>query len=259
MGSTLMKRILLSLDNGIILLVVILILSESVLGDLGKEVADYLFHFIAWPLLLFRDVFRLSDPLSSPSLVATIVFDILIIASATYAALNKSAAGWIRIGIPSACLILFLVAYSATGANLSVAKREKTFPGDSYSIFNGSQRLTLFSLDPSPVEGEKSKETFHGYKVLGKVLIADPGLQTDVKKSLYRAINYGSMPAACFNPRHGLRAEMNGKSVDLVICFECSCLILYAGKEKGVAVISSIRAEGLYNRIMRDAGVVINE
>src|SRR6266511_2767014 len=205
MGSTLMKRILLSLDNGIILLVVIvviLILSESVLGDLGKEVADYLFHVIAWPLLLFRDVFRLSDPLSSPSLVATIVFDILIIASATYAALNKSAAGWIRIGIPSACLILFLVAYSATGANLSVAKREK---------------------------------------------------------SLYRAINYGSMPAACFNPRHGLRAEMNGKSVDLVICFECSGLIVYAGKEKGVAVLSSIPAQRLYNRIMRAAGVVIHE
>lgn len=257
-----MKRILLSIGNGIILLVVIVsvsFLSENVLGDMGKEFAEYLFHFIAWPLFLFRDVFRLSDLFSLPSLVSTIVFDILIIAIATYAALNKGAAGWIRIGIPAACLILFLVASSVAGANLSVAKREKTFPGDSYSTFNGGQRLTLFSLDPSPVEGEKSKETFRGYTVLGKVLIAGSGLQADVKKSLYRAINVGWVQAACFNPRHGLRAEMNGKSVDLVICFECSSLLVYAGEEEGGAAISSISAERLYNRILRDAGVVISE
>jgi hypothetical protein len=32
--------------------------------------------------------------------------------------------------------------------------------------------------------------------------------------------NFG-IAAGCFNPRHGLRLKGGGKSVDLVICFEC--------------------------------------
>lgn len=36
------------------------------------------------------------------------------------------------------------------------------------------------------------------------------------------------MVAACFNPRHGLRAVHAGHTVDLVICFECLTLEVFA-------------------------------
>lgn len=33
--------------------------------------------------------------------------------------------------------------------------------------------------------------------------------------------------AACFDPRHGVRAVHGGHTVDLVICFECLSLKVY--------------------------------
>jgi hypothetical protein len=40
------------------------------------------------------------------------------------------------------------------------------------------------------------------------------------------------MYAACFNPRHGVRAKSKEGMVDLVICFECSSVELYFSEDE---------------------------
>lgn len=97
----------------------------------------------------------------------------------------------------------------------------------------------VYSLDPEPkfdANGKKIvvKDEFHGYQVLGKTEVKG----ADVRKQLADALrlgaedNYGSA-AGCFHPRHGLRLKAGGKTVDLVLCFECLSVPVYLdGDEK---------------------------
>ena len=97
-------------------------------------------------------------------------------------------------------------------------------------------KLTLYSIDgrnhgsslpPGPAAGE----TFHGDPVLGKVVIEDAKRREALIAALNRglAASDGTM-AKCFWPRHGLRAERNGTTVDYVICFECLQVATHRGE-----------------------------
>ena len=104
------------------------------------------------------------------------------------------------------------------------------------------------------VEG---KAGFHAHKPLGSVRVEDK----DARKRLVRALLDGiakSKPgdrADCFRPRHGLRATAGGKTVELVICFECWSVSVYADG-KYVCALATQRAPGAaFNRVLKDAKV----
>ena len=82
---------------------------------------------------------------------------------------------------------------------------------------------TLISLDPNlePKDG-KDADRFHGWKVLGQTTIKDADVRKKVLDAVLKGIQENKGEAAnCFQPRHGLHATHEGKTVDLVICFEC--------------------------------------
>ncbi len=87
--------------------------------------------------------------------------------------------------------------------------------------------ITLYSLDGnvplgSPDAPGAPVEKFHGWPVLGKVVVDKFDDQKKLRKALEAGIegNKG-MVAGCFIPRHGIRSLKGDRTVDLVICFEC--------------------------------------
>lgn len=77
---------------------------------------------------------------------------------------------------------------------------------------------------------------FHGWPIL-----VETPLDADRRRAALAAIDRAiaeknaqlrarrRSDAACFNPRHGVRAVRGGKTVELVICFECLKMDVHAG------------------------------
>jgi hypothetical protein len=116
-----------------------------------------------------------------------------------------------------ALLVLSLVACSKhTKQPQVVAALEK--------LANAPSKMVLYSLNPANHHnGDLRTDTvLHGFDILGKAEIAD----TNEQRALLRALAQGASEnddhaAACFNPRHALHVEQNGRSLDFTICFEC--------------------------------------
>lgn len=129
---------------------------------------------------------------------------------------------------------------------------EKGLPEAALAILDKAEQLEVWSLDP--VE-RGAKDDFHGWKVLGKTSVKN----ADTGKPLMSALKKGiadsdGIAAACFNPRHGVRAIVDGKTVDLVICFECFSLQVFEGDKKH-SVLTTRSPQASFDQVLRDAKV----
>ncbi len=119
-------------------------------------------------------------------------------------------------------------------------------------------RLTLYSIDGRdlpPAVPRPAGETFHDYPVLGKVVVEDPGR----RQALIDAFNAGIARsngelAKCFWPRHGIRAETGGATVDYVICFECLQFVTHRGDQQVEETIDRAPLKA-FNEELKRAGI----
>jgi hypothetical protein len=137
--------------------------------------------------------------------------------------------------------------------------------GDVSSILAKADQWELYSLDPVPAFEKRvdayvwkmmhecvpylglypRNKYFHDWSILGKTTVKD----SEARKTLLNALHLGIRQHAdmlnkkremgaltsggCFQPRHGIRVVKDGKTIDLLICFECGYIhILRDGKEK---------------------------
>ena len=117
--------------------------------------------------------------------------------------------------------------------------------------------LSLFNLD-QPYAGEKLGE----WRVLGKTQLN----KADARKALNAMTNsvvwntrLGS--SVCFNPRHALRSQVNGRTALLMICFECG--VAYGTvEENGMQIYREYfspgrSAESVFNEFLIDGKIPI--
>lgn len=147
---------------------------------------------------------------------------------------------FLLIGLAMVVVAVFPFLFMRMAASRTAAQITSSFPGNSQTIFEKSERFTLYRLDgsepalPAP-EGdepdqyeEKNKreekddtELFHDYPVIFKTQLNDPPTRQRIIDAYYKGLAFNGEPAACFQPHHGIRAEKNGETVDLLICFGC--------------------------------------
>jgi hypothetical protein len=124
-------------------------------------------------------------------------------------------------------------------------------PDSTVAVLEQADQFELLALDPVPT---KSDHSFHGYAVLGAAKIS----QIDTRRRLISALrrsmreNHGTL-AACFNPRHGIRATRNGKQADLVICFQCLSFRLYEDSESTFLITDTPKT--LFDEVLKNSGV----
>jgi hypothetical protein len=129
---------------------------------------------------------------------------------------------------------------------------------DAVAGLDTPEQLTLYSIDGryfEPGQEPKAQEKFHGYPVLGKVEIADG----DKRKEIVAALKEGlarsdGTRAACFWPRHAIRAVERGQTIDYVICFECYQLEAHAGGSKSMKPITR-EPQPVFNKHLKETGI----
>lgn len=119
----------------------------------------------------------------------------------------------------------------------TTAQLQGALPGQARTIFEKSETLQLYSLNPSwSFRGQKGAGIFHGYQILGSAPLTPEETRTARRYFHDGLIKENTFSAACFSPRHGLRATQDGRILDLVICFGCAGVKTYIDdKEEEVA------------------------
>lgn len=129
-------------------------------------------------------------------------------------------------------------------------------PADAKAILEKAEQIEVLSLYPAN-DKEKGKEFFHEYPILGKVVVKDE----KTRKALIEALEGGAkgnkgVAANCFIPRHGIRATAGGKTLELVICFQCLQVHGYIGGDKENAGFLIARSpQPVFDKVLTDAGV----
>jgi len=98
----------------------------------------------------------------------------------------------------------------------------KRIPAELSTVLKAAGVLELHSLDPTR-RGDEADPPFQHWRDLGSTNISNANAKSKLLDSLDAAVaaNDGSI-ADCFFPRHALRAKHEGKTYDVVICFQCS-------------------------------------
>lgn len=109
---------------------------------------------------------------------------------------------------------------AAVRADLAAAERFEILATDPVA-------LAVYGTDPAEVEA------MHGYEVLRSAEITDVAQQREILDLVERGIHESDGTiAACFDPRHGIRAEREGRVSELLICYHCLAMIVYVDGER---------------------------
>src|SRR5437870_4054176 len=116
------------------------------------------------------------------------------------------------------CLLLCALVVAATLPGSAEASKEFN---EAAKVLQSADTVELISLDPA-AKGFDKKQSFHGWKVLGRTSLKDKVTRERVIAAIKKGVadSDGSV-AGCFRPRHGIRATRGKTTVELVICFEC--------------------------------------
>jgi hypothetical protein len=122
------------------------------------------------------------------------------------------------------------------------------------AFLENADQVEAFRLNPKKAKQPEQKggAFFHSYKVLRHVQVKKVDDRKAIAKALGAALHWNPLrQALCFNPRHGVRASHGGRSLDLVICLECSIIYLYeADKFQDNLTVTAKTCEPL-DRVLR--------
>ena len=133
------------------------------------------------------------------------------------------------------------------------AQRKDRLPAAVKDVLNKAEQLELYSLEPGNANKDDKPETLHGWKVLGKTTVKDARARKELIEAAGKPSRKGG--AKCFEPRHAIRATHAGKTVDLVICFECSWVYVYEGDKETAKLTVDRKEQPAFDRVLREAKV----
>lgn len=145
-------------------------------------------------------------------------------------------------------LLAFLFAAAARGAE------PNELPAEPKAILEKSEKFELFSLDPAA--GDKNKDGFHGWKILGATIIKDADVRARIVAALEKGVENGPANGAkCFDPRHGIRVTKDNKTVDFVICFECRYVAVFAADKHLKTCLTTDDPQPVFDTVLKEAKV----
>ena len=152
-----------------------------------------------------------------------------------------------RILLLIAALALALIATSLTAADILPNR----IPDSARIALEKAERFELLSLDPGRYRNRRPTEEFHGFRILGSMLVTNAEIRNDLVTALKKSVEESKgLSAYCFNPRHGISVTHDGKTNDFVICFECLQVITLENDKKIGDFLITETPEPLFNRVL---------
>lgn len=157
---------------------------------------------------------------------------------------------------------LSLVLLAASCSKSAPVGKPAPVASDVATILDAPDRLEILALEP--YHGRRGGASdfdaglFHGHQVLGSALLPDAETRRDLIKLVYQGLHDShDMKARCFNPRHGISATRDGRTVELVICYECSQVDIHGPGAQEAQLDTSPKVEPEISRLFRSAGVTV--
>jgi hypothetical protein len=150
-------------------------------------------------------------------------------------------------------LPVFLALLGAGGESRAEVKRQ--ISAEAREILNKAKTIELYSLGPELQDaGSKDKgPTLHDWRVLGKTTVKDAKTRGALMAAFKKTP--GTKGAKCFEPRHAVRATHGGKTIDLIICFECSWIYVYEGDTHTTILVVPSKGQPVFDKVLRAAKV----
>lgn len=127
---------------------------------------------------------------------------------------------------------LVLLALVALVPAACTSRVEREVHDQAREILEHPEAMTIYALHPNRHSDEgkptSAADSFHDYRILDRAEVTAADERSLLTSLVYRGINASDgTVAACFDPRHGIRAVKDSHSVDLVICYECLQIYMY--------------------------------
>jgi hypothetical protein len=147
----------------------------------------------------------------------------------------------------------------------------KQLPPEIVQVLEEGEPFKLYSLDPVPTPppltpsdpSAKTKdqpEWVQEWKAFGGAAITDANERLQLVAALKRGVEESDgTVAACFNPRHAIRAVHGGKTYDIVICFECLSATIYTDGQRSGSFLLTASPQVTFNASLIKAGVKLPE
>ena len=141
---------------------------------------------------------------------------------------------------------------SIASAIVTAQTRPSALTADVGNTLRRAETFELLSLS-----GEQEASGWHGYKLIGKTAVAAVEVRTRLLNALEGGIAKSTGPGArCFVPKHGIHVVSGGKTVDLLICFECSWVRVFSGGvETPAVVVTTNDPQPVCDQVLRAARV----
>ena len=135
----------------------------------------------------------------------------------------------------------------------------KDMPAAAAAAFYNAERLWLYALNPAPSDQPQAENTFHGFEVLRQTTLSNARERHELLSAIAEGIRSSDgKVAACFMPRHGLRAvDANGQQYDLQICYECLSMRVWDGDSRLASILTARGVESCVSQVFRNAGLPI--
>lgn len=159
----------------------------------------------------------------------------------------------------STVAILMLFVATATGCRESQNNSVlRNFPSEVSDLFYRADSVELISLIPDD-QSHSDLKKFHGYPILGSIALTDKKYLGNMANELDRAVDTNdSFGVRCFWPRHGLRAVVKNKTIEILICFQCHRLHVWVDGEHAIVIEMDSTPKPLFNKPLLDAGIQVD-
>jgi hypothetical protein len=127
------------------------------------------------------------------------------------------------------------------------------------SALEKSAQLELLSLD-ARYRDTDARDEFLRRKVIGTTVIKDPATRARVLGALDFGVTFDDLEVpSCFEPRHAIRVEHQGKSYYLTICFECNQVFVFVDNMNDLKQRFYIKSEPevVFDDVLKAANIPI--
>ncbi|HEY1786278.1 MAG TPA: hypothetical protein VGG30_12040, partial [Pirellulales bacterium] len=129
---------------------------------------------------------------------------------------------------------------------------EASLPPEVLKALTDGKKFTVMSIDPKGFDAVPT----YAWKVLASKEIDDAKIRKDVVDAIKKAVAKEALPAECFIPRHAISTQYEAKKYVLVICFQCSQMLVYIGGEQKQTIPISGSAKATLDKILGNADPV---
>jgi hypothetical protein len=123
---------------------------------------------------------------------------------------------------------------------------DESIPSGARHVLENAERFELLG----EIDKDESSEADNRSLVPNRlVTISTEKDKLAVLEAFYSDASSEDSPAVCYEPHHAIRAELEGETVEVEICFSCSRFILKHGSDKysGTIVREGRRSEELFD------------